>query len=64
MSFPISFASKFFNFPLIIYENNMIPGRTNKYLSSFSNKILLAKNIKEKFSKEPTKVKFMKWVQS
>ena len=43
VSFPISFASRFFNLPLVIYENNMVLGRTNKYLSSFSRKILLAK---------------------
>ena len=46
VSFPISFASKFFNLPLIIYENNMVLGRTNKYLSSFSKKILVEKTIK------------------
>ena len=49
VSFPISFASKFFNLPLIIYENNMILGRANKYLSLFSKKILLAKKITENF---------------
>tara|TARA_B100000029_G_scaffold507926_1_gene593666 strand:- start:5868 stop:6947 length:1080 start_codon:yes stop_codon:yes gene_type:complete len=48
VSFPISFASKLFNLPLVIYENNMILGRTNKYLSSFSKKILLSKKITEK----------------
>lgn len=45
VSFPISFASRFFNLPLIIYENNMILGRANKNLSSISKKILLAKKI-------------------
>jgi len=49
VSFPISFASRFFNLPLIIYENNMVLGRTNKYLSSFSKKILLAKKITQNF---------------
>ena len=49
VSFPISFASKFFNLPLVIYENNMVLGRTNKYLLSFAKKILLAKIIKENF---------------
>ena len=53
VSFPISFASRLFNLPLIIYENNMVLGRTNKYLSSFSKKIFLAKkitkNIPEKY---------------
>ena len=43
VSFPISFASKIFNLPLIIYENNMVLGRTNKYLSLFSKKIIVAK---------------------
>ena len=54
VSFPISFASKFFNLPLVIYENNMVLGRANKYLSTFSKKILLEKKIKENF---PTKYK-------
>ena len=49
VSFPISFASRFFNLPLIIYENNMILGRANKNLSSFSKKILLAKKITKNF---------------
>ena len=49
VSFPISFASRFFNLPLIIYENNMVLGRANKHLSSFSKKILLAKKIKNDF---------------
>ena len=49
VSFPISFASRFLNLPLIIYENNMILGRANKYLSSFSKKIFLAKKITSNF---------------
>ena len=49
VSFPISFASRFFNLPLIIYENNMILGRANKHLSSFSKKILLARKITKNF---------------
>ena len=49
VSFPVSFASKFFNLPLIIYENNMILGRANKYLSFFSKKILVAKKITANF---------------
>ena len=49
VSFPISFTSKFFNLPLIIYENNMVLGRANKYLSSFSKKILLAKKATKNF---------------
>ena len=46
VSFPISFTSKFFDLPLIIYESNMMLGRTNKCLSSFSKKILVSKKIK------------------
>ena len=49
VSFPISFTSRFFNLPLIIYENNMVLGRANKYLSSFSKKILLAKKATKNF---------------
>ena len=43
VSFPISITSKIFNLPLIIYENNMVLGRANKYLSRFSKKIFVAK---------------------
>ena len=49
VSFPISFASKFFNIPLIIYENNLVLGRTNKSLLAFSKKILLSKKIPVNF---------------
>ncbi len=49
VSFPICFASRFFNIPLIIYENNMVFGRTNNYLSSFSKKILIAKKLEKEF---------------
>jgi len=56
VSFPICFASRFFNFPLVIYENNMTVGRTNKYLLSFSKKVFLAKskvkNIPTKYEKK------------
>jgi UDP-N-acetylglucosamine--N-acetylmuramyl-(pentapeptide) pyrophosphoryl-undecaprenol N-acetylglucosamine transferase len=49
VSFPICFASKFFNLPLVIYENNIVLGKANKYLSSFSKKILVAKKIVKNF---------------
>ena len=52
VSFPISFASRFFKLPLIIYENNIIIGRANKYLLSFSKKILLAKSLNKKMSQK------------
>ena len=35
VSFPISFSSKFYNIPLLIYENNLVLGRTNKKLLHF-----------------------------
>tara|TARA_B100000029_G_scaffold511540_2_gene605836 strand:- start:1994 stop:3067 length:1074 start_codon:yes stop_codon:yes gene_type:complete len=47
-SFPISFVSKFFNIPLVIYENNMTLGRANKYLASFSKKIFISREITNK----------------
>ena len=50
VSFPVSLVSKFFKLPLIIYENNVLPGRANKYLASFAKKILTAKEIKNNFS--------------
>ena len=51
VSFPICLASKIFNLPLIIYENNMILGRANKFLLPFSKKILLARIIEKNFPK-------------
>ena len=48
VSFPASFASKFFNIPLVIYEPNIVLGRANKYLLSITKKIFLGKEIKEK----------------
>ena len=41
VSFPISYASKFFKIPLVIYENNSVLGRANKKLSPIAKKILL-----------------------
>ena len=58
VSFPISFSSKLFNLPLVIYENNMILGRTNKFLSSFSKKILTAKKITMNFPEKYKKKTF------
>ena len=49
VSFPISFASGLLNIPLIIYENNMVLGRANKHLSSYTKKILLAKKAAKNF---------------
>ena len=55
VSFPTSFASKFFNLPLVIYEPNIVIGRANKYLLSLAKKIFLAKAIKISF---PEKYKY------
>jgi len=52
VSFPICFASIFLSCPLVIYENNMILGRANRYLSFFSKKILVARNIKKSLPKK------------
>ena len=52
VSFPICFVSKIFNLPLIIYENNIVPGKTNNFLSKFSKKILTSQDIKNNFSKK------------
>ena len=49
VSFPISLASKFFGLPLVIYESNIVMGRTNKFLLSFSKKIFLAREISMNF---------------
>ena len=49
VSFPISFASKFFKLPLVIYENNMVLGRANRKLLNFSKKILTSKMIINSF---------------
>ena len=54
VSFPISFASRFFKSPLIIYENNLVLGRANKFLLPIAKKIFLAKAIEKNF---PSKYK-------
>jgi UDP-N-acetylglucosamine--N-acetylmuramyl-(pentapeptide) pyrophosphoryl-undecaprenol N-acetylglucosamine transferase len=52
VSFPIAFASKFLNIPLVIYENNLVLGRANRILLSSSKKIFTAKKIKKNFPKK------------
>ena len=52
VSFPISFAAKILNLPLFIYENNIILGRANRFLSKFSDKILIAKEVEVNFPKK------------
>jgi UDP-N-acetylglucosamine--N-acetylmuramyl-(pentapeptide) pyrophosphoryl-undecaprenol N-acetylglucosamine transferase len=41
-SFPVCLAAKVLNIPYIIYENNLQLGKSNKYLSRFAYKILIA----------------------
>ncbi len=41
-SFPISIAAKILKIRLIIYENNLIIGKANKYLLPFTNKIFVS----------------------
>ena len=50
VSFPISFASRFFRIPLVIYESNMILGRANKKLLNISKKIFFSKRVPPNFS--------------
>ena len=57
-SFPVSFASKFFNIPLIIYDNNLILGRANKILAIIAKKILLAVKNSVNFSEKQNKKSF------
>ena len=54
LSFPVCLAAFFLRIPIIIYENNLIIGRTNKFLSPFVKKILVStsdvKGIPKKFN--------------
>jgi len=59
VSFPISFASNFFNLPLIIYENNILMGRANKFLLKFSKKIFFAKKISINFPEKYIKKTYL-----
>ena len=60
VSFPICFVSRFFNIPLIVYDNNIILGRTNRYLLPFSKKVLfgpeIPKNLPDKYKNKVYKV--------
>ena len=49
VSFPISFSSRFYSIPLVIYENNLVLGRTNKNLLPLSKKLLLGAKIPMNF---------------
>jgi UDP-N-acetylglucosamine--N-acetylmuramyl-(pentapeptide) pyrophosphoryl-undecaprenol N-acetylglucosamine transferase len=60
VSFPISYACRFFNIPLVIYEPNLMMGRANKYLLKYAKKVFLNKtinsNILEKFKNKISEV--------
>jgi len=58
VSFPISFASKILDIPLVIYENNLTIGRTNKLLLPFSKKILFSTKIPQNFPEKYKKKAF------
>lgn len=51
VSFPISFSSRFYNIPLVIYENNLTIGKANKKLLPYCKKILIGTKISETFPK-------------
>ena len=52
-SFPVCLASKTLSIPFIIYENNLLLGKSNKYLMSLASKVFLAyedvEDVEEKF---------------
>ena len=49
VSFPVSFSSRFYKIPLVIYENNSVLGRANKTLLPIAKKILLGNIIPTNF---------------
>jgi UDP-N-acetylglucosamine--N-acetylmuramyl-(pentapeptide) pyrophosphoryl-undecaprenol N-acetylglucosamine transferase len=53
-SFPICLAAKTFNIPFVIYENNLLLGKSNRYLLPLASKIFLAyadvEGIKKKYN--------------
>ena len=56
-SFPICLAAKILNIPLVIYENNLVLGRTNKILLPFATKLLVSTNkINEKLKEPKNKI--------
>ena len=52
-SFPFCLAAKTLNIPFIIYENNLLLGKSNRYLIALASKVFIAyeevEGIKEKF---------------
>ena len=56
LSFPICVASRILNIPVILYENNFVIGRTNKYLLPISKRLLTGMegvcNLKKKYNEK------------
>ncbi|WP_456395264.1 undecaprenyldiphospho-muramoylpentapeptide beta-N-acetylglucosaminyltransferase [Desulfurobacterium sp.] len=52
VSIPVGFAAKLTGVPLVIHEQNSIPGKTNRLLSGFARKILIANSYCLKFLPE------------
>ena len=52
-SFPFCLAAKTLNIPFVIYENNLLLGKSNRYLMALASKVFLAyedvEGIREKF---------------
>ena len=60
VSFPISFCSKFFNISLLLYESNLVLGRTNKYLLPIAKKLIVPSafpvNLPKKYKQKVHKI--------
>ena len=41
-SFPICFAGVILRIPFVIYENNLLIGKANRYLAPFAKKIFVS----------------------
>ena len=59
-SFPICIAAKFLGIPFAIYENNLLIGKTNKYLLPFAEKFFISnidiKGINYKYDRKIIKI--------
>ena len=54
VSFPLSISARILNISLVIYENNVVIGKTNNFLLPFAKKVLIAS---DKIYNCPTKYK-------
>ena len=57
-SFPVCFAGMILKIPFVIYENNLLIGKANRYLAPFAKKILVSykdiQGISEKYKSKIT----------